>query len=126
MAPDGWLTTDEVRSLKGPVPRLRLPGRAAVGLAGWGARLGLAPVDASALLAATAPWVVANDRLRALGWEPRHTSEEAYVEGDPGGVWHRLTPRHRQEIGLGAAAATVVGTATAVGLVVRRRLRGGS
>jgi hypothetical protein len=124
-APDGWLTVDQVKALKGPAPRLRLRRDLAVRLARWGARFGLASGDPATIIAASAPWVVANDRLRGLGWEPTHTNEEAYVDADRGGPWARLTPRHRQELALGGAAVVVLGGVALVAWLVRRRLRRG-
>lgn len=125
VAPDGWLTVDQVRALKGPTARLRVSRSLALGLARLGASFGLAPGDPTTLVASSAPWVVANDRIRSLGWVPGHSNEEAYVDSDRGGLWARLTPRHRQEISLGvvgvALSSVVVGTA----VFVRRRLRNG-
>lgn len=123
IAPDGWLTASQVSALKGPAPRVRLSRSLAVLVAGVGARLGLAPGDPSMLVASSAPWVVANDRLRALGWEPAFTNEEAYVDSDRGGLWARLTPRHRQELALGGAAFGAVAVLGAVVAVIRRRFR---
>lgn len=123
VAPDGWLPAEQLRALKGPAFRVRLGLRSARVLAGLGARLGLAATDPSALVAGTGPWVVANDRLRARGWVPTSTSDEAFVEVDTGGPWARLTPRHRQAIALGAVAAAVVGVVTAVGLTLMRLRR---
>jgi hypothetical protein len=57
------------------------------------------------------PWVVANDRLRAEGWVPRYTNEEAYLAVAPARRWAMVSPRRRQELALGAAA---VATAAAV------------
>ena len=123
LAPDGWLTASQVSALKGPAPRVRLSRSLAVLVAGVGARLGLAPGDPSMLVASSAPWVVANDRMRALGWEPAFTNEEAYVDSDRGGLWARLTPRHRQELALGGAAFGAVAVVGAVVAVIRRRFR---
>lgn len=123
VAPDGWLTADQVKALKGPAARLRVRRDLAVRLARWGARFGLVPGDPTTIIAASAPWVVANDCLRGLGWAPTFTNEEAYVDADRGGPWARLTPRHRQELALGGAAVVVFGGAAVVALVVRRRLR---
>jgi nucleoside-diphosphate-sugar epimerase len=127
VAPDGWLTAAQLHALKGPTARVRLPRRLAYRLARWGGWVGLGRGSADAVLAASAPWVVANDRLRAAGWAPEHTSAEAFVEADPGGPWSRLTPRHRQAIALGAVGAVVVAAITAVVAVVvhqRRRVGG--
>ena len=125
VAPDGWLTVDEVRALKGPTARVRMYKPFAYVLARIGKYFGFAPGDPDALLAGSGPWVVANDRLRSLGWEPTHTNEEAYVDADSGGMWARVTPRHRQQLALGGAAAVVVGVAAGAALLIRRHLKSG-
>src|SRR6478736_9489241 len=51
-APDGWLTAEQVKALKGPAPRLRVRPALALRLARWGARLGIAPGDPATVLAA--------------------------------------------------------------------------
>jgi nucleoside-diphosphate-sugar epimerase len=124
-APDGWLTVDQVKALKGPAPRLRVPRALAVRLTRIGARLGLANDDPATVLAASEPWVVANDRLRGLGWVPEQTNEEAYVDADRGGPWARLTPRHRQQIALGGMGVVVLGGLGVGAWLLRRRLRRG-
>jgi nucleoside-diphosphate-sugar epimerase len=126
VAPDGWLTAEQVRALKGPTARLRVRRTLALRLARLGARLGVAPGDPETVLAASAPWIVANDRLRALGWSPSFTSEEAYVDADRGGPWSRLTPRHRQQLALGGMVTAVLLAVGATAWLVRRRLRRGS
>lgn len=123
VAPDGWLTASQVRALKGPTARLAMRRSLALRAADLGARLGLAPGDPSTIIASSAPWVVANDRLRELGWTPSFTNEEAYVDSDRGGRWARLTPRHRQEMALGAVGVMALALVTGVAVVVRRRLR---
>jgi nucleoside-diphosphate-sugar epimerase len=125
VAPDGWLSVDEVRALKGPTARVRMYKPFAYVLAQIGKYFGVAPTDPDALLASSGPWVVANDRLRALGWEPTFSNEEAYVDADSGGIWARLTPRHRQQIALGGAGALVLGLVAGAAIVLRRRLRSG-
>lgn len=123
VAPDGWLTVDQVRALKGPTARLRLGRPFAHALARAGELFGIAPSDPDALVASTGPWVVANDRIRSLGWVPEHSNEEAYVDSDRGGPWARLTPRHRQELSLGVAGLVMVGAIAGAVIFVRRRLR---
>lgn len=123
VAPDGWLSYREVRALRGPTARLRLSRPVAVVLARIGETFGMARGDPATLEAVAAPWVVANDRIRAVGWEPAHTNEEAYVLADRGGPWSRLTPRHRQQLSLGVAGTVLVGAAIAAVVFVRRRLR---
>ena len=47
-----------------------------------------------------APWLVANDRLKAHGWTPTVTNEQAYVEGTEARWWTMITPKRRQELSL--------------------------
>jgi hypothetical protein len=68
------------------------------------------------------PWVVANDRLKAAGWAPRHTNEETFVDATTGTPWSQMSPKRRQEVALGAATAGAVGVAVAA-FVGFRRLR---
>lgn len=123
VAPDGWLSFGDVRALRGPTARLRLSRPVAVVLARLGEVFGIAPVDPDSIVAVSAPWVITNERLRSLGWEPTHTNEEAYVESDRGGPWSRLTPRHRQQLALGAAGTVAAGALVTAIVVLRRRLR---
>jgi hypothetical protein len=122
VAPDSWLSRDALADLAGPVGRLHLP-------AGWvargrqlRARLGV-PADDAAESYAHQPWVVANDRLRATGWEPQYRNDEVYVETDPGGPLADMSPRRRQEISLAAAAAGLVGLVVGAVALVRRHRR---
>ncbi|MEI7623151.1 MAG: NAD-dependent epimerase/dehydratase family protein [Actinomycetes bacterium] len=123
VAPDGWLSVDEVRALKGPTARVRISKPFAYVLARIGKYFGVAPADPDALLASSGPWVVDNERIRSLGWEPTFTNEEAYVDADRGGLWSRLTPRHRQQMALGAVGAVVLTSALGAFLLIRQRLR---
>lgn len=123
VAPDGWMSGDTVRALAGGVPRLRLPERLAVRLAGMRWRWGLAPTPPALLPFTVHPWVVANDRLRADGWEPVSSNEEAYVGSHRAGPWATLSPRRRQELALGAAGVAIVGAAVGTVTLLRRRSR---
>jgi hypothetical protein len=68
------------------------------------------------------PWLVANDRLRAEGWAPTVTNEQAYVEGTEERWWTMITPKRRQEMALGAMVA--LGSAAVLGAVwLTRRAR---
>jgi hypothetical protein len=71
------------------------------------------------------PWVIANDRLRAEGWEPASSNEEAYVSAHRASPWATLSPRRRQELALGAAGLAIVGSLAlgATALARRRRRR---
>lgn len=124
VAPDGWIPPDQMRDLAG-LPRPRVPARVARGLAAARWRLGLAVAPPQVLPWVEHPWVVANDRLRAEGWVPSHTNEEAYVAGTAPGPLDTLSPKRRQEIALGVVgalgAAGVAGAALAVRRLRRRR-----
>jgi nucleoside-diphosphate-sugar epimerase len=80
-AADGWLGHDDVRSL---LPRSFVPALPAELLTRLLRRLwqsGLADVPPGVVPYLLHPWVIANDRLEAAGWRPRHTNEEAILEG---------------------------------------------
>lgn len=122
VAPDGWITGDTVRALAGGAPRLRVPERLAIRLAGLRWRWGLADTPLELLPYTVHSWVIANDRLKADGWVPTATNEEAYVGAHRAGPWATLSPRRRQEITLAAAAAALLGAAAGgIGLLRRRR-----
>lgn len=123
VAPDGWITGETVRALAGGAPRVRLPERLALRVAGLRWRWGMAPTPPELLPMTVHPWVVANDRLRAEGWTPASSNEEAYVAAHRAGPWATLSPRRRQELALGAAGAALVGISIGVVGLVRRRRR---
>lgn len=124
VAPDGWIAGDTVRALAGGAPRVRLPERLAVRLAGLRWRWGLAPTPPELLPFTVHPWVVANDRLKGDGWEPVSSNEEAYVGTHHAGAWATLSPRRRQELALGLAGVAIVGTVVGLGGLLRRRRSG--
>jgi nucleoside-diphosphate-sugar epimerase len=122
VAPDGWLPADVLRDLAGPVGRLHLPAGISGRLATMRADIGTTgPPEGWAYTRHS--WVVANDRLRATGWQPRHRSEEAYVEADPGGPLASMSPRRRQELSLLGAAGVLVAAAGGIIWAIRRRHR---
>lgn len=109
VAAEGWIAEGEAAVLSGavvPPPRVpaRLvgPARRVGGLAG----IGVIPPGATAYL--THPWVVAADRLRALGWRATHTNSEALVETTECSALAALPPRRRQQILLLAATVLAV------------------
>jgi nucleoside-diphosphate-sugar epimerase len=123
VAPDGWINGDTVRALAGGPPRLRIPERLAVRVAGMRWRWGLAPTPPELLPYTVHPWVIANDRLKADGWAPVTSNEEAYVGAHQAGPWATLSPRRRQEVALGASGLALVGGIAGVVALVRRRRR---
>lgn len=123
VAPDGWVPGETVRALAGARPRLRLPAPVAVRLANWRWKFEQGPVPPGLLPYASSTWVIANDRLRSAGWQPRKTNEQAYVAGTEARWWTLLTPKRKQELALGGmagAGAIIVGMSS---LVVRAVLR---
>lgn len=120
VAPDGWVAGERVRALTGESPRLRLPERANEVLAAWRWRLLRGPVPPGMRPYTRWSWVVANDRLRAKGWNAQVTNEEAYVEATEGRWWTLVTPKRRQELALGAmATAGLVGAFAALSALRR-------
>jgi nucleoside-diphosphate-sugar epimerase len=123
VAPDGWVAGERVRALTGERPRIQLPDRLDEVISAWRWRFQRGPIPPGLRSYTRAPWVVANDRLKAAGWRPTVTNEQVYVEGTEGSWWTMVTPKRRQEIALGAM---VVGIASVVGgalLVAVRRWR---
>jgi nucleoside-diphosphate-sugar epimerase len=123
VAPDGWLPAAARRDLAGPVPRVPVPAAVAerVGALRW--RLGLTGVPPAVLPYTMYPWVVANDRLKAAGWRPRHSNEEALVDVDPGSRLRTMPARRRQLLSLAALGGGAAGLVGGAVLVVRRVLR---
>lgn len=122
VAPDGWIAGDALRALAGG-PRVRLPGGLAERLTSWRWRAGLSPTPPGLLPWTVHPWVVASDRLKALGWAPTHTNEEAFVAGHRPMPWATVSPRRRQELTLGISAVALVGAAAGTVLGIRRLKR---
>ncbi len=124
VAPDSWLRGSEYTALDAGTPKVRLPEREADRVSRLRWRLRLAPTPPGLQPYARHPWVVANDRLRADGWEPEHSHEEAFVDGTPATALATLSPRRRQEIALGVSGGVLVaGVAAGVLAVLRRRAR---
>ena len=125
VAPDGWIGVDEMAELGGPGLRLRLPGRLAsvVGRILWS--VGLSPAPPAVFPYSVNPWVVANDRIRDLGWEPTHSNEEAYVAGHEPGILDTMNARTRQQWSLAVAGFSIIGLAWLFFRLVRRPPRRG-
>ena len=120
VAPDGSIPGDRVRALSGQRLRLPLPDRVAdvVGALRW--RFQRGPIPPGLRSYTRASWTVANDKLRAEGWRPTVTNEQAYVEGTEAKWWTMVTPKRRQEIALGAVVV-LVAAGLAVGVALTRR-----
>ena len=120
VAPDGSIPGDRVRALSGRRLTVPLPGRLAdvVGALRW--RFQRGPIPPGLRSYTRAPWIVANDKLRAEGWEPTVTNEQAYVEGTEAKWWTMITPKRRQELALGAMVGVIVAAVAAATWFARR------
>jgi nucleoside-diphosphate-sugar epimerase len=127
VAPDGYVPAAQVRALAGAAPRLQLPDRLAdlVNSLRW--RFQRGPIPPGLRSYTRSSWLVANDRLKARGWRPTVTNEQAYVEGTEAKWWTMITPKRRQELALGAmvvgGVAVIAGTVAVIRSVRRRRAR---
>jgi UDP-glucose 4-epimerase len=114
----GWLSQDDLRSL---LPRAIVPALPAELLERVLRRLwwsGVGDVPPAVVPYLLHPWVIANDRLEAVGWRPRHTNEEAILEG-----LDSLPPRPSALRYAALAGAAVVFGGLAGALLRRRRRR---
>ena len=127
VAPDGWVAGERVRALAGAVPRVKLPDRVneVVGNLRW--RFQRGPIPPGLRGYTRWPWLVANDKLKAEGWRPTVTNEQAYVEGTEDKWWTMVSPKRRQELSLGImVTSAVVGAVVVIQFIrrVRRRRKG--
>ncbi len=118
VAANGWLSAAEAEAVAPSTKRPALPEELAERTLRtmWNSGLGDAPPAVLPYL--VHPWVVANDRLRAAGWEPRHGNEEAIVlSGDPDHARSSLP-------WIAAVGAVLTGAAGATWWLSRRGGRG--
>lgn len=120
VAPDGWVRAEEVRSLSGRAPRLPIPSALADEIVRFSWNRGIVATPPGIMQYATEPWVVSNDRLRQLGWEPSWSNVEAYVDSYDPRPWAMLNAKRRQQIALGGAGVAVAGLAGAARYLSRR------
>jgi UDP-glucose 4-epimerase len=127
VAPDTGIREEEARALAGGVAKVTLPGRVAKAVSAWSWQLFRRGIPVEARAYATHPWVVAPDRLKATGWTPQYSSEEALVATDERPHWDDLPPGRRQNYNLILVLITILlgaaGVATGVAAVKARRGR---
>ena len=123
VAPDGWVAGERVRALAGSAPKVKLPDRVAEVVARIRWRFQRGPIPPGLRSYTKSPWLVANDRLRAAGWRPTVTNEQAYVEGTEAKWWTMITPKRKQELSLGAMVVASTGLITTILLLVRQARR---
>lgn len=122
VAPDGAIDGPSLRALSGAPPRVRLPGWLVDRLAAIRWRFQRGPIPPGLRRYVRWPWLVANDRLRAEGWRPTVTNEQAFVEGTEARWWTMLSPKRKQELAL-AGMALGLGLLGMVAAVIIRRWR---
>jgi len=124
VAPDSGIPESVARALAGWVATVTLPARLTRPLTAWGWYLWRRGVPPSAVAYTVHPWVVAADRLRAAGWAPAFTSEEALVATDDRPHFDDLPPGRRQQVtvALVAGSVAVAGAASVGTAVVLHRL----
>ena len=123
VAPDGWVAGERVRALAGAVPRLKLPERTTEVISNLRWRFERGPIPPGLRSYTRWSWLIANDRLKAEGWMPTVTNEQAYVEGTEAKWWTIVSPKRRQEIALGGLGAVLLAVAVVVWRAVRRAQR---
>lgn len=123
VAPDGWISGERVRALAGAVPRIKFPDRVNEVIANLRWRFQRGPIPPGLRSYTRWPWLVANDRLKAHGWTPAVTNEQAYVEGTEAKWWTLVSPKRRQEISLGGLVVVVVLVGAGASVLVRRARR---
>ncbi len=121
VAPDGWMSASVFRDLGGET-KLGIGDTVALKYRELLERAGVKGMSGLATYA-THPWVVANDKLRSVGWRPTFSSEEAYVAGTPTPLWQSVPPNKRQEVAMGAAAGTALVVAAVLWRLLVRALR---
>ena len=120
VAADGWLSAEDLDVL---VPRAIVPALPADLLRRSLAQLwssGVGDVPPTVVPYLVFPWVVASDRLQALGWQPGHTNEETVLETVDSLLLSRIPSMRTIAIVAGVAAA---GIATGLTLEYLRRRR---
>ncbi|MGH9105747.1 MAG: NAD-dependent epimerase/dehydratase family protein [Acidimicrobiales bacterium] len=108
IAPDGGIDEEVAGALAGGPAKIPMPFpvRAAAEVFRWRARShGPAP---GLRRYAEHSWVVSGDKLRATGWAPEYSSEQALVVSDVRGHWEDLPQNRRVSLTLAGVAAAVL------------------
>jgi nucleoside-diphosphate-sugar epimerase len=108
VAPDNGVREEVAGALTGGAASLPLPAplRAALADIRWRLWRRAAPPGAGPYAEHT--WVIAGDKLRATGWRPEYSSEQALVVSDERAHWDELPPNRRVSATLAAGAATML------------------
>jgi len=117
VAPDNGIREELAGALAGGTPPLPQSVRAIV----WRWRLWRRGAPTGARAYAEHSWVVASDKLRASGWQPQYSSEEALVVSDGRAHWDELPLGRRHSVAVAGAAAALAVGGTVGSLWWRRR-----
>jgi nucleoside-diphosphate-sugar epimerase len=113
VAADGWLEPDALRVLLPRAVVPAVPGEALERALRRTWVLGVGDIPPGVVPYLVHPWVIANDKLKAAGWEPTRTNEEAISE-----ALFALPPRRGRS---GMIAAAVVAAFAGLFALFRRR-----
>ncbi|HEU5301414.1 MAG TPA: NAD-dependent epimerase/dehydratase family protein [Acidimicrobiia bacterium] len=116
VAADGWLEPADLRALLPPSLVPALPAGLVERLLARSWATGLGDIPPGVVPYLRHPWVVANDRLKAIGWRPRHSNEEAVRDG-----LAAMGPPPRRGALAGAVLAAALGAGLTAWLLRRRR-----
>ena len=120
VASDDWIVAEQAHELLGPNLRLPLPDWLLDLVARMTDRWPGRRRPEGALPYSRHPWVVAVDRLKAVGWAPHSTSAEAFVASRRQSGLSQYYAKHRQEVTLGIVAFGSLMATGALTIAVRR------
>lgn len=123
VAPQGWISSGTALDLMGRTHRFNMPEQLLRRLTAWWWKNRLMPTSPGVLGYARFPWVVASDRLRAAGWSPQFTSEQAFISGHKSPPWGMLDSRRRQQVALLGSILGGLALVWSAQAVVRRIFR---
>lgn len=123
VAADGYLTASEVGAIAGK-RRLELPEAVAFSLAERLWRAGISESPPGELHFLMHPWVMANDRLKSCGWEPKHSNRDTLAEALAAHRdWVTVGRARVRKDDLARGAAATLGAVGALALMRRGRRR---
>jgi nucleoside-diphosphate-sugar epimerase len=123
VAPNGFIDDERARAVAGVAPRPGLPKRVAYVANDLVWRSRKRNNFAAAAPYLEHPWVMSNERLRAAGWAPTYSTEEALVAEARPSWWGQLRPNGRRAIvmsfAISGASLVTLGTAAVIRKLIR-------